>query len=124
MADQVRRILLNEVARSRHGDGWLPLRRLAPSFAGLDDDAARVAYLESAAAAAWIGERSNREQRARLLTRLGEGVDADEALREVLGIDTNALDRAVRDQIRREFATEAATEALRRATAPPPAEAL
>ena len=30
---------------------WISLRRLAPSFGGLEDDDARIAYLESTAAA-------------------------------------------------------------------------
>ncbi|HXV37299.1 MAG TPA: DUF4124 domain-containing protein, partial [Myxococcota bacterium] len=40
--------------------GWIDLRELAPSFAGLDDVRARTAYLESAAAALWIAVRTDR----------------------------------------------------------------
>ncbi|HEX2486589.1 MAG TPA: DUF4124 domain-containing protein [Myxococcota bacterium] len=82
---------------------WPPLRRLSPSFAGLSDDEARSAYLESTAAAAWIDARTNRDQRARLLRMLGEGTPADEALRRVVGVDTDGLDAA----LRRELASEA-----------------
>jgi hypothetical protein len=96
---------------------WLPLRRLAPSFGGLDDDGARTAYLESAAAAAWISARTERAQRAHLLTLLGEGIDPDRAFVSVLGVDTDALDRAVRDTIREEFPSSAATDVLRRGSA-------
>ncbi len=82
---------------------WIPLRRLAPSFAGLDDEDARVAYLEATAAAAWIEANSVAEQRARLLSGLGEGRDADVVLQEVLGADTDALDLAVQRWLRSEF---------------------
>jgi hypothetical protein len=96
---------------------WLPLKRLAPSFSGLDDDAARAAYLESAMAAAWISARTNTAQRGRLLKMLGTGMDADSALSQVVGVDTVALDLAVREEVRDEFPPEFATEALRRAPA-------
>jgi hypothetical protein len=82
---------------------WIPLRRLAPSFAGLDDEDARAAYLEAAAAALWIEERTTSEDRARLLDLIGRGHTDDEALFAVLGIDTEELDHAVRDWIRSEF---------------------
>jgi hypothetical protein len=97
--------------------GWLPLRRLAPSFSGLDDGQARTAYLESAAAAHWIGTRTSTQQRARLLSLLGQGRSADAALREVLGVDTDGVDAAVRNAIREGFPSEFATEALRPAPA-------
>jgi hypothetical protein len=82
---------------------WIPLQRLAPSFAGLDDRDARVAYLEATAAAAWIEANTAAEQRARLLSGLGEGMGVDAALREVLGADAGALDLAVRRWVRSEF---------------------
>lgn len=94
--------------------GWLPLQRLAPSFAGLDDAAARAAYLESAVAAAWIAARTTASQRGQLLALLGTGLDADVALRRVVGVDTVGLDRTLRVEIREEFPPEVATEALRR----------
>lgn len=84
-------------------DEWIPLWRLAPSFSGLDDDDARVAYLEATAAAAWIEARTDRDQRARILTALGAGRSADAALEAVLGLDTAALDRAVQRWVRSEF---------------------
>ena len=83
---------------------WITLRRLAPSFAGLDDDDARAAYLVSAAAASWIEAQTTPAGRARILARLGEGASDDEALREVLGLSTDAVDMAVREWIRGEFA--------------------
>jgi tetratricopeptide (TPR) repeat protein len=82
---------------------WIALRRLAPSFSGLGDEDARAAYLESMAAAAWIEARTDRAQRGRLLARLGEGATDDEALTEVLGLDTQAIDAALRRAIRDEF---------------------
>ena len=84
-------------------DDWIPLVRLAPSFSGLDDDDARAAYLEAAAAALWIEQRTDREQRARMLAILGEGRGDDAAFRAVLGLDTRAIDAAVREWIRAEF---------------------
>ena len=82
---------------------WIPLVRLAPSFSGLDDDDARAAYLEAAAAALFIEHRTDREQRARMLSILSEGRGDDAAFREVMGLDTEAIDAAVRAWIREEF---------------------
>jgi hypothetical protein len=84
-------------------DDWLSLRRLAPSFSGLDDDDARAAYLESLAAALWIEANTDPAARRRLLLRLGEGASDDEALREATGLDTDGVDAAVRAEILREF---------------------
>ncbi len=83
---------------------WLPLRRLAPSFSGLDDDDARAAYLEALAAALFVEARTDAATRGRLLRRLGEGVEADEALREAIGLDTEGLDAALRAEILSGFA--------------------
>lgn len=94
--------------RGRIDEGrWLPLRRLAPSFSGLDDADARAAYLEAMAAAYWIEARTDRAQRARLLARLGEGVRDDDALREAVGLDTDGIDAALREQVLREFPKQA-----------------
>ena len=83
---------------------WISLRRLAPSFGGLEDDDARIAYLESTAAADWLGTRTDRAVRGRLIERIGAGVSTDQALRELLGMDTDAVDNAVRAWIQSEFA--------------------
>jgi hypothetical protein len=83
---------------------WIALHRLAPSFGGLEDDDARIAYLESTAAARWLESRTESAGRARLLERLGSGVATDAALVELLGMDTAAVDAAVRDWIQSEFA--------------------
>ena len=96
---------------------WTPLRRLAPSFSGLDDAGARAAYLESAAAALWISERTDRAQRAKLLGMLGTGIAADQAFLAVLGVDTDGVDRAVREEILAEFPSEVATEDPHRTSA-------
>jgi hypothetical protein len=96
---------------------WIPLRRLAPSFSGLDDEGARAAYLESAAAAQWIAEQTKPAQRAKLLGMLGTGLDVDQAFLAILGVDTDAVDRAVREAILAEFPSEAATEAPHRESA-------
>jgi hypothetical protein len=108
-----RRILRDAIDSGK----WIPLRRLAPSFSGLDDEGARAAYLESAAAAQWIGEQTSTTQRAKLLGMLGTGVDPDQAFLAILGVDTDAVDGAVREAILAEFPPEVATEVPRRGSA-------
>jgi len=98
---------------------WIPLRRLAPSFSGLDDEGARVAYLESAAAAMWISGQTDRAQRAKLLVMLGTGIDADRVFSALIGLDTDGIDRAVRESILAEFPSEAVTAAPHPASATP-----
>jgi hypothetical protein len=93
-----------QLKRRIDAGAWLPLRRLAPSFGGLEDEDAGIAYLESTAAADWLGRRTDRAVRGRLIERIGEGVATDQALRELLGMDTDAVDAAVRDWIQSEFA--------------------
>ena len=85
---------------------WIPLRRIAASFAGLDDPQARLAYLASTAAASWVEARTDRDGRARLLGRLGEGFSEDEALNEAVGLDTDGIDAALRAEILSEFSPE------------------
>jgi len=82
---------------------WIPLRRLSPSFAGLDDADARAAYLIATAAAWWLEGRTDRDQRGRLLKLLGTGVGDDEAFVEVLGLTTDGIDAAVQEWICQEF---------------------
>jgi Peptidase MA superfamily/Domain of unknown function (DUF4124) len=93
-----------QLKRRLDGGEWLSLRRLSPSFGGLEDDDARVAYLESTAAAQWLLANSDPEGRARLLDRLGSGASADEALVELLGMDMTGVDAAVQSWIQSEFA--------------------
>jgi hypothetical protein len=82
---------------------WISLERLAPSFAGLSDEDARVAYLIGTAAAAWLAERSGPRERGALLARLAEGASDDEALGAVLGMATHEIDAALRAWLRDEF---------------------
>ena len=107
-ASQARPALSREersALRAAIEDGrWLPLRRLAPSFSGLGDDEARLAYTVSTAAADWLLRQCDATARARLLALLGEGRTDDEALKSVLGRDTGAIDAAVRAEIRGHFA--------------------
>ncbi len=88
---------------------WLPLRRIAPSFGGLSDKQARLAYAISTAAADWLVRHSSAQQRAELLRSLGRGVDLDAALRTATGVDSDALDAAVQRELTagRALATEA-----------------
>jgi hypothetical protein len=90
---------------------WIPLERLGPGFAGLDQAQARLAYDEAAAAAAWIQARAKPERIAALLDRLGAGAEVDTALRAALGVDTEGLDAAVRAEMRRELPGTAAAGA-------------
>ena len=53
--------------------------------------------------AAWVEAQTDRNSRARLLGRLGEGWSDDEALMEAVGTDTAGIDAALRAQIRSEF---------------------
>jgi len=97
--------------RIEAGD-WIPLRRLAPSFSGLSDADARAAYLESAVAVELIESRTDRAGRAQLLGRLGEGLSADQALYEAIGLDTKGLDAAVQARILSEFPAAMANDGL------------
>jgi len=112
-------------------DSWIPLQSIARSFSGLTDESARIAYLQSVVTVGYLESRTTLEQRRTLLERLGEGLSADQALHEVLGLDTAGLDRAVREEILAEFpewvkpaspqpaAVEAEAEALSSGTSLP-----
>jgi hypothetical protein len=82
---------------------WIPLREIAPSFSGLSDEDARAAYLQSVVATAFIEEHTTNEQRARMLSRIGEGYSIDQALHEAMGMDTDDLDAALQQAILAEF---------------------
>jgi hypothetical protein len=98
---------------------WIALARLAPSFSGLGDDEARLAYAISTAAADWLMRHADAAARARVLVLLGEGRSADEALRAVLRRDTAAIDRALRAEIRAQFAEPATPGPAADASDPP-----
>ena len=90
--------------RSRlQGDLWIPLQTLGPSFSGLSNEDARAAYMQSAVTSAWVEEHTTGAQRALLLQRLNEGFTTDQALYEVLGMDTRGVDTAVQAAILAEF---------------------
>ena len=78
---------------------WIPLRRLGPSFAGLNDREARLAYTQSAAAADWIDRHSTPDERRQILEKIGEGHATDVAFLRVLGIDTHTIDVRVRAEL-------------------------
>jgi hypothetical protein len=101
--DGLSRAERRRLADAARGEAWIPLRRLAPSFTGLTDAEARLAYLAARAAAAWLDARTTPEIRARLLARLGEGASDDEALREAVGLDTEGIDAALRAELRGAF---------------------
>lgn len=82
---------------------WLPLDSIADSFSGLTDELARNAYLQSVFTVGYLRSQTDVDQRRRLLQQLGRGFSIDQALHEILGLDTAGLDRAVRREIRAEF---------------------
>ncbi len=82
---------------------WIPLRSIADSFAGLGNERARDAYLQSVVTAGFIEKRTRVEDRRRMLEMLGEGFSIDQALHSVMGLDSDGLDRAVQADIRSEF---------------------
>jgi len=82
---------------------WIPLRAISRSFAGLSDERARDAYLQSVMTVGFIHSRTQVEERRRMLRLIGEGFSVDQALHEVMGVDTDGLDRAVQAEIRGEF---------------------
>ena len=51
----------------------------------------------------YIASQTDVAGRRQLLERIGEGFSVDQALHEVLGLDTDRLDAAVQAEIRREF---------------------
>ncbi|HEY8121747.1 MAG TPA: hypothetical protein VII78_10545 [Myxococcota bacterium] len=78
---------------------WLPLRRIAPSFSGLTDSEARLAYAISTAAADWLTRHTTAQQRGELLRSLGRGTDLDEALRTALGLDSDGIDASLQREL-------------------------
>ena len=82
---------------------WIPLSQIAQSFSGLQDEDARLAYLESIVVVEWMTAHTDRAARTRLLKGLGQGRSADLVLYETLGLDTQGLDQAVRSDILSEF---------------------
>jgi hypothetical protein len=52
---------------------------------------------------AWIESKTDVAARRRLLERLGDGFSIDQALYEVMGLDTEGLDAAVQREIQSEF---------------------
>ncbi|MCP3986629.1 MAG: hypothetical protein GY723_19775 [bacterium] len=100
-----RRVPLSRGERTRmrsalDAGGWIDLRRLAPSFAGLDNREARLAYAIATFAADWIERHSTPAARAQLLRRIGEGWQADDALREAVGVDTAGLEASLQAELR------------------------
>jgi len=97
----------NLVRHLAAGD-WIPLRQLAPGFSGLDEAAARLAYLESTAAASWLRERAGGPGVGSLLDRIGAGEDLDAALRRAVRLDTDGIDAAVRSALAGDLPSEPA----------------
>lgn len=89
--------------RSVEAGEWIALARLAPGFGGLDEGDARVAYLESTAAAAWLEARLDPREIGALLDALGRGQKVDTALRRAVGVDTAGLEAALQRSIAAEF---------------------
>lgn len=88
---------------------WIPLRELSRGFGGLQNGSARLAYRQSTAAADWLTRRTSAVEREQLLDRLGAGWDEDRALGEIVGLDSEGVDAAVRAEILAEFPMPADT---------------
>ena len=84
-------------------DAWIPLSSIAESFSGLGDDEARNAYLQSVVTIGFIHAKTDVAERRRLLELIGGGFSVDQALHQVMGLDTEGVDAAIRAEIRREF---------------------
>ena len=84
-------------------EGWIPLDSIAQSFSGLGDDEARNAYLQSVVTVGYIHSKTTVAERRQLLEQIGAGFSVDQALHQVMGLDTEGLDAAVRADIQREF---------------------
>ena len=82
---------------------WIPLSSISRSFAGLTDERARDAYLQSVVTVGFIHSRTQVEDRRRMLQLIGEGFSVDQALHDVMGMDTAELDLAVQTELRGEF---------------------
>ena len=82
---------------------WIPLREISQSFSGLTDESARYAYLESVVTVGFIHSRTDVEGRRTLLERIGQGLSIDQALHEVMGVDTDGLEALVQADLLREF---------------------
>jgi hypothetical protein len=83
-------------------DTWLPLRSLVRGFAGLEADEARLAYLESRAAADFV-ERRAAGSIGRWLTRCSKGEKWEAALRAEIGMSVEELDAALRADVQARF---------------------
>ncbi len=82
---------------------WIPLFRLAPSFSGLTNEEARLAYLEATAAAAWIERNTSSDVRGYILDTLGDGLTVDDALKSIMELDTAGVEAAIQREILDEF---------------------
>ena len=59
--------------------------------------------IQSVVTVGYIDSQTTVDDRRRLLGLLGKGFSIDQALHEVMGLDTQSLDRAVQSDIRAEF---------------------
>ncbi len=84
-------------------DSWIPLDSIARSFAGLSNERARDAYLQSVMTVGFIHSRTTVDQRRHMLEMVGDGFSIDQALYEIFGFGTDGLDLAVQEEIREEF---------------------
>lgn len=81
---------------------WIPLASLVHGFGGLEGKRVRLAYLESRAAVGLLFERDP-EGVGRWLARCAAGMQWESALLEVFGLDTEALEAALIQDVRDRF---------------------
>jgi len=92
---------LAELQAAAARGGWLPLASLGgPSFAGLDEPSARLAYLESYACVEQMLHRYGRERVERLVEELAKTRLVERALQRALRIDLAELENQLLARLR------------------------
>lgn len=90
-----------ELENAVHTERWISLARLGRNFVGLSEEEIRLAYLESTAAALWVQQRVSSERTPKFFAALAaarrRGATLDSGLRAALGVDTDEIDQALRD---------------------------
>ena len=87
-----------DLDRAIRQDRLITVRSLSSSFPS-DSELAHLSYAQSYSLVEFILEEYGREKMAQLLQVFAEGAYDDDALREVLGLDSNGLDAAWREWV-------------------------
>ncbi len=92
-------------------DSWIPLHSIVRGFGGLEGKRALLAYLESRAVVEMIEERWPGAT-GRWLRRCAAGAAWEDALRAEIGLDVEALELALQDEVRSRFPPDALSSDL------------